>query len=71
MSWINGQLSRSLSLAWYLAPQRLGEAKVHTIRLAVGDQEVALPDQQAWVEDRPGGGTVAKVIVPAGDGPAA
>ena len=53
MTWVNGQLSRSLSLSWYLAPQRAGAARVHTVRLAVGEQELTLPDQEAWVEERP------------------
>lgn len=55
MTWVNGQLSRSLSLSWYLVPQRAGAARVHTVRLVVGDQELTLPDQEAWVEDRPAG----------------
>jgi hypothetical protein len=53
MTWVNGQLSRSLSLSWYLAPQRPGAAKVRSVRLLVGEQELAMSDQEAWVEDRP------------------
>jgi hypothetical protein len=52
VTWMNGELSRTLVLGWFLAPQQAGAAKVHGIRLVVGDQEVSLPDQQAWVEER-------------------
>ncbi len=56
MSWINGNLSRSYALTWYLAPLRPGKARVYGLKLLTGGQELALPDQEAWVDaSRPGG----------------
>ncbi|HXT20780.1 MAG TPA: BatD family protein [Thermoanaerobaculia bacterium] len=51
MTWTNGVLARSYSLTWYLAPQRQGKARVHGLKLTVGDQDLALPDQEAWVDE--------------------
>ncbi|HET9766738.1 MAG TPA: BatD family protein, partial [Thermoanaerobaculia bacterium] len=51
MSWVNGKLSQSYGLTWYLSPQRPGKARVYALKLVTGDQELALPDQEAWVEE--------------------
>ncbi len=51
MSWVNGKLSQSYGLTWYLSPQRPGKARVYALRLVSGDDELALPDQEAWVEE--------------------
>ena len=53
VTWINGRLSRSYGLAWYVTPDRPGRARVHDIRLTVGDQELALPERTAWVDEAP------------------
>ena len=52
MSWINGTMSRTFSLTWYLAPQRQGKARVHGLKIVAGDDELVLPDQEAWVDER-------------------
>ena len=51
MSWVNGKLSQSYGLTWYLSPQRPGKARVYAIKLVSGDDELALPDQEAWAEE--------------------
>ena len=51
VSWVNGRLSRSYGLAWYVTPERAGQARVHDIRLTVGERELTLPEQKAWVDE--------------------
>jgi len=51
MSWVNGNLSRTYAVTWYLAPQRTGKARVHGLKLLTEGQELALPDQEVLVDD--------------------
>ncbi len=50
MSWVNGKLSQSYALTWYLAPVREGKARVFGLKLVSGREELALPDQEAWID---------------------
>ena len=50
MSWVNGKLSQSYALTWYLAPRREGKARVFGLKLVSGREELALPDQEAWID---------------------
>jgi hypothetical protein len=56
MSWVNGKLSQSYGLTWYLAPLREGKARVYGIKLVSGHDELAVPDQEAWVAEANAGG---------------
>ena len=56
MTWVNGNLSQSYALTWYLAPQRPGKARVHGLKLVAGSEELPLPDQEAWVDEAGSGG---------------
>jgi hypothetical protein len=51
MSWENGNLSRTYAVTWYLSPRRPGKARVHTLKLLTEGQELALPDQEAFVDE--------------------
>ncbi len=44
-SWVNGRTSSSLRLTWRLRPIAVGPAAVRTLRVQVGAQQLALPDQ--------------------------
>lgn len=67
MSWINGDLSRTFALTWYLAPLRPGKARVHDIKLLTDKEPLALPDQEAWVEETAEGSPDAGSRTPPAD----
>jgi len=50
MSWVNGDLSRTLGMTWYLAPQHAGRARVYGVKLLIDGKPIALPDQEALVD---------------------
>jgi hypothetical protein len=67
VTWINGRLSRSYGLAWFVTPERPGRARAHDIRITVGERELALPERVAWVDERPAEGEAEMPLPPGND----
>jgi hypothetical protein len=54
-SSVNGSFSRSLRLTWQLRPLATGRARVHSVRLRLGGEVVALPERAIEVQVDPTG----------------
>ncbi len=54
-SAVNGSFSRALRLTWQLRPRATGPASVHSVRLRLAGEVVALPDRAIEVQVEPTG----------------
>jgi hypothetical protein len=51
-SWVNGQATTRLELTWRLRPVAVGKARVHEMRVAVGEEIRSLPELEVTVVER-------------------
>lgn len=56
LQFVNGRSTASRSLTWQLMPQKLGKARVHSVRVNIDGRTIELPDKEIEVvEEAPPG----------------